>query len=85
MLRADDRTDELLAPLWALLDQPDFRAAIEALGGYSCAETGRLIRPGAGADHLRGGGRGAAPAGDGGGQGGGCRHTGDRIAREAAE
>jgi putative molybdopterin biosynthesis protein len=47
VLRADGRTDELLAPLWALLDQPDFRAAIEALGGYSCAETGRLIRPGA--------------------------------------
>ena len=34
----------LLAPLWALLEQPDFRAEVEALGGYSCAETGRRIR-----------------------------------------
>ena len=37
-------TDALLAPLWTLLDRPDFRAAVEALGGYSCAETGRRIR-----------------------------------------
>lgn len=37
---------------------------------------------GARAEHMRGGGRGAAPAGDGGGQGGGSRHTGDVIARE---
>ena len=44
VLRADSRTDELLAPLWTLLDRPDFRAAVEALGGYSCAETGRRIR-----------------------------------------
>jgi putative molybdopterin biosynthesis protein len=36
--------DELLAPLWALLERPDFRAEVEALGGYSCAETGTRIR-----------------------------------------
>jgi putative molybdopterin biosynthesis protein len=36
--------DPLLAPLWALLDDPGFRADVEALGGYSCAETGRRIR-----------------------------------------
>ncbi len=34
----------VLAPLWALLEQPDFRAEVEKLGGYSCAETGRRIR-----------------------------------------
>ncbi|GEL19686.1 molybdopterin biosynthesis protein [Pseudonocardia asaccharolytica] len=43
VLRADTLTDALLAPLWALLDRPDFRAAVEALGGYSCAETGRRV------------------------------------------
>ena len=36
--------DELLAPLWELLERPEFRAEVEALGGYSCAETGRRIR-----------------------------------------
>ncbi len=44
VLRASSRTDQLLAPLWTLLDQPEFRDAVEALGGYSCAETGRRIR-----------------------------------------
>jgi len=34
----------LLAPLWALLDDPALRAQVEALGGYSTAETGRRIR-----------------------------------------
>ncbi|HLF40795.1 MAG TPA: substrate-binding domain-containing protein, partial [Acidimicrobiia bacterium] len=33
-----------LAPLWALLASGDFRAAVEALGGYSTEETGRRIR-----------------------------------------
>ncbi|MGH3766008.1 MAG: molybdopterin biosynthesis protein [Pseudonocardiaceae bacterium] len=33
----------LLAPLWALLTDQSFHAAIEALGGYSCAETGRVV------------------------------------------
>jgi molybdopterin molybdotransferase/putative molybdopterin biosynthesis protein len=44
VLRSGTLADELLAPLWTLLDRPDFRAAVEALGGYSCAETGRRIR-----------------------------------------
>ena len=33
-----------LAPLWALLADPGFRAAVEALGGYSAKEMGRRIR-----------------------------------------
>lgn len=44
VLRASEISEELLAPLWALLERPDFRASVEAPGGYSCAETGRLIR-----------------------------------------
>jgi putative molybdopterin biosynthesis protein len=44
VLRAESLTDALLTPLWALLDRPEFRAEIEALGGYSCVETGRRIR-----------------------------------------
>ncbi|HEX5493187.1 MAG TPA: molybdopterin biosynthesis protein [Mycobacteriales bacterium] len=44
VLRASVLSDELLAPLWALLDVAEFRDAVEALGGYSCAETGRRIR-----------------------------------------
>jgi putative molybdopterin biosynthesis protein len=44
VLRTSMVKDELLAPLWALLERPDFQAAVEALGGYSCAETGRRIR-----------------------------------------
>jgi putative molybdopterin biosynthesis protein len=44
VLRTAGLTDELLRPLWTLLDEPGFRASIEALGGYSCAETGRRIR-----------------------------------------
>jgi len=44
VLRASTLADALLAPLWTLLDRPDFRAGVEALGGYSCAETGRRIR-----------------------------------------
>lgn len=44
VLRASALSDELLAPLWALLDRAEFRDAVEALGGYSCAETGRRIR-----------------------------------------
>ena len=34
----------LLAPLWRLLDTADFRAAVQGLGGYDTAETGRRIR-----------------------------------------
>ncbi|MDQ3764197.1 MAG: molybdopterin biosynthesis protein [Actinomycetota bacterium] len=33
----------LLAPLWALLADEKFRASMEALGGYSSAETGRRV------------------------------------------
>jgi putative molybdopterin biosynthesis protein len=44
VLRAETVADDRLAPLWALLDRADFRAEVEALGGYSCAETGRRIR-----------------------------------------
>ncbi|MCE7003083.1 molybdopterin biosynthesis protein [Kibdelosporangium philippinense] len=44
VLRANDLSNPLLAPLWTLLDRTDFRASVEALGGYSCAETGRRIR-----------------------------------------
>ncbi len=34
----------VLDPLLALLDDPAFRASVEALGGYSTAETGRRVR-----------------------------------------
>ena len=44
VLRASVVDDELLAPLWALLERSDFRDEVEKLGGYSCAETGRRIR-----------------------------------------
>jgi putative molybdopterin biosynthesis protein len=33
-----------LAPLWSLLAEPGFLASVEALGGYSTAETGRRLR-----------------------------------------
>jgi putative molybdopterin biosynthesis protein len=36
--------DELLAPLWALLESEDFRRAVNDLGGYETAEMGRRIR-----------------------------------------
>ncbi|MFG1972895.1 molybdopterin biosynthesis protein [Nonomuraea fuscirosea] len=44
VLRTRTLEEELLAPLWELLEQPEFRAGVEALGGYSCAETGRRVR-----------------------------------------
>lgn len=44
VLRTDERSNELLAPLWDLLARPEFQAEVEALGGYSCAETGRRLR-----------------------------------------
>ncbi|MGQ0623693.1 MAG: molybdopterin biosynthesis protein [Sporichthyaceae bacterium] len=44
VLRADTVEDPLLAPLWALLADADFRTRFEALGGYSCAQTGQRIR-----------------------------------------
>jgi putative molybdopterin biosynthesis protein len=44
VVRTSAVNEELLAPLWTLLQQPDFQAQVESLGGYSCAETGRRIR-----------------------------------------
>jgi putative molybdopterin biosynthesis protein len=44
VLRASTVDDELLAPLWALLQTTGFRTQVESLGGYSCAETGQRIR-----------------------------------------
>jgi putative molybdopterin biosynthesis protein len=44
VLRTDGLDDDLLAPLWAMISDPDFQHAVEALGGYSCVETGRRIR-----------------------------------------
>ncbi len=41
---ADVVDDPLLAPLWDLLATTAFRAAVEALGGYSTQEMGRRIR-----------------------------------------
>jgi putative molybdopterin biosynthesis protein len=35
---------EVLAPLWALLADKKFHDSVDALGGYSCAETGTRIR-----------------------------------------
>jgi putative molybdopterin biosynthesis protein len=32
-----------VAPLLALMEEPGFREQVEALGGYSTAETGRRI------------------------------------------
>jgi putative molybdopterin biosynthesis protein len=36
--------DPKLAPFWALLEKPDFRAAVEGLGGYGVEEMGKRIR-----------------------------------------
>ncbi|MGQ0630297.1 MAG: molybdopterin biosynthesis protein [Sporichthyaceae bacterium] len=44
VLRAEVVSEPLLAPLWALLADDAFRVQVEALGGYSCAQTGRRIR-----------------------------------------
>ena len=35
--------DELLAPLWDLLDSEEFAKRVTALGGYDTAEMGRRI------------------------------------------
>jgi putative molybdopterin biosynthesis protein len=42
--RAQTLDDPAIAPLWALLGQPAFRSAVEALGGYGTQEMGRRIR-----------------------------------------
>lgn len=44
VLRTESLTDARLTPLWSLLDQSRFRDEVEALGGYSCVETGTRIR-----------------------------------------
>ena len=44
VVRADSIEDELLAPLWALLESQEFRDDVTALGGYDTAEMGRRIR-----------------------------------------
>lgn len=44
VLRTRDLTSDQLRPLWTLLENADFLAEVEKLGGYSCAETGRRIR-----------------------------------------
>jgi len=36
--------DPVTAALWRLLEDPDFRTAVEALGGYGTQEMGRRIR-----------------------------------------
>ncbi|HYN91892.1 MAG TPA: substrate-binding domain-containing protein, partial [Thermoleophilaceae bacterium] len=44
VLEKDSIEDELLAPLWSLLDSADFRRAVTDLGGYDTTEMGRRIR-----------------------------------------
>jgi putative molybdopterin biosynthesis protein len=44
VLATDTLEDPVTAPLWTLLDDQDFRGAVEGLGGYDAAEMGRRIR-----------------------------------------
>jgi putative molybdopterin biosynthesis protein len=44
VLAAESLDDPVTAPLWALLADHAFRAAVEALGGYGTEEMGRRIR-----------------------------------------
>jgi putative molybdopterin biosynthesis protein len=44
VLDAATLEDPVTAPLWALLGDPAFRAAVEELGGYGTEEMGRRIR-----------------------------------------
>jgi putative molybdopterin biosynthesis protein len=44
VLARETLEDPVTAPLWALLEDPAFRAAVEALGGYGTEEMGRRIR-----------------------------------------
>jgi putative molybdopterin biosynthesis protein len=43
VMAAETVDDPLLAPLWTLLADEAFRAAVQGLGGYSTEETGRRI------------------------------------------
>jgi putative molybdopterin biosynthesis protein len=44
VLLTDSIEDQLLAPLWELLESDDFRRAVTDLGGYDTTEMGRRIR-----------------------------------------
>jgi putative molybdopterin biosynthesis protein len=44
VLERSSLDSRLLAPLWHLLDSEEFRAEVDALGGYDTAEMGRRIR-----------------------------------------
>jgi putative molybdopterin biosynthesis protein len=44
VLAVETLEDPVTAPLWALLESPGFRGAVEALGGYRTEEMGRRIR-----------------------------------------
>jgi putative molybdopterin biosynthesis protein len=44
VLATNTLEDPVTAPLWTLLDDSDFRHAVEGLGGYDAAEMGRRIR-----------------------------------------
>jgi putative molybdopterin biosynthesis protein len=44
VLATETLEDPVTAPLWALLEEPSFRTAVEALGGYGTEEMGRRIR-----------------------------------------
>ena len=43
VLLNDSIEDELLAPLWSLLESAEFKRAVTDLGGYDTAEMGRRI------------------------------------------
>ena len=44
VLDAETLENPVTAPLWELLQEPGFRTAVEALGGYGTEEMGRRIR-----------------------------------------
>ena len=44
VLTTDTLENAVTAPLWALLDDPEFRGAVEGLGGYDPAEMGHRVR-----------------------------------------
>ena len=44
VMAAETLSHPILAPLWTLMEDPAFRAAVAGLGGYSTAEMGRRIR-----------------------------------------
>ncbi|MFL5875258.1 MAG: molybdopterin biosynthesis protein [Solirubrobacteraceae bacterium] len=44
VVAADALDDSELEPLWTLMGKPEFRTAVEALGGYDATEMGRRIR-----------------------------------------